>query len=461
MEDITLNEVLEAVKGQLINEGILNKFNVISTDTRKIEEGSIFIALKGENFNGNEFILEAIKKGAALCIIDELKFPKESLDINASIIKVENTKTALLMLAEYYRSTLPIKIIGLTGSTGKTTTKDITSALLMGKYKVFKTQGNFNNEIGLPLMIFNLDKSYEVAVLEMGMSNLNEIHNMSKAAKPDIALITNIGVSHLENLKTRQNILKAKMEITHFFQVENTLILNVDNDLLSEASNEERNYNLIKTGTTLAADYVAKNIILTENSVTFDVYYKEKLEYSGFKLNIPGKHNVLNAILAIAAAKLLGVTYEQMQEGLKTLTMTSMRLDIIKGRRFTLIDDCYNASPDSMKAAIDVLNDVKGKRKLAIVGTMRELGDNAYELHKEIGEYLKNKRIDCLITTGEFENAYKDGYDKSECFYCFESIDKINEFLKGFLMEEDVVMVKASRSMKFEKIVNEIKTLNF
>lgn len=460
MEFITLDNIINAVDGEKLVEGNIHKFNKVSTDSRKIEKDSIFIALKGDNFNGNNYITEASNKGAALCIIDEVNFEPKNLNPSTSIIKVKDTKKSLLDLAKYYRSTLDLKIIGITGSTGKTTTKDMTCSLLSEKFKVFKTKGNFNNEIGLPLMIFNLDNSYDIAILEMGMSNFGEIHNMTEAAVPDIAIITNVGVSHIENLKTRKNILKSKLEITDFFNSGSTLILNVDNDLLMEESKKDVPYKVIKTGTEKTADIKATNIKYNENSISFDIVTDNKLVYSEFKLNVPGKHNVLNALLAIVCGKIFNMSYEEMQNGIKNLSMTSMRLDIVKGEKFTIIDDCYNASPDSIKAAIDVLKSIKGNRKIAVLGTMRELGEDSYNLHKEVSSYAKDQSVDVLITLGEFSNAYGDGFENNKNFKTFEDIDKINEFLNVFIKKDDIILVKASRAMKFEKIVEALKLIN-
>lgn len=460
MELITLADITEALQGELYVKGSVCSFNKVSTDTRKIEPESIFIALKGDNFNGNDYVETASEKGAALCIVDEIKFDAENLKPELSVLKVVDTRKALLDLAEFYKSKLNIKVIGITGSTGKTSTKDMTYAILKEKFKVYKTQGNFNNEVGLPLTIFNLDKSYDIAVLEMGMSHFGEIHKMAKAARPDIALITNIGMSHIENLKTRENILKAKLEITDYFSSSNTLVINSDNDILSAFKEAPKGCSIIKTGTKEPADIVAENIVLKEDNISFDIYEGKKLVFKAFKINVPGKHNVQNALLSIAAGKLMGVNYNEMQKGIEKLDRTSMRLDIVKGDKFTIIDDCYNASPDSMKAAIDVLKNMKGKRKIAVLGSMREIGERSYSVHREIGEYAKENSLDILITIGEFSDAYKDGFSSSENFYSFDNSEEIIRFLKEFIEKDDIILVKASRAMKLEEIVKQLKDYN-
>ncbi|WP_315114431.1 UDP-N-acetylmuramoyl-tripeptide--D-alanyl-D-alanine ligase [uncultured Clostridium sp.] len=462
MEFLSIDEVVKAINGEMVKEGNFFKFNGVSTDTRKIEKGNIFFALKGESFNGNSYINVASDKGATLCIVDEIIFDKENIKECTSIIKVENTRRALLDLAEYYRSKLNIKIVGITGSTGKTSTKDLTAAALSSKYRVFKTEGNFNNEIGLPLMIFKLNNDYDIAVLELGMNNLGEIHRMCKAARPDIALITNVGISHIENLKTRENILKAKLEITDFFNEENVLIVNGDNDLLNSLSSDE--FNIIKTGFNNRGDYYAHHIILNEDSVSFKVSEENSGENEDIEINLPGKHNVWNALLSIACGRVLGMSLKEIKEGLKNnINTTGMRLDIIREEKYTIINDCYNASPDSMKAGIDVLINIKGERKIAVLGTMKELGDEAYNAHKEVGKYVAEKGIETLITLGEFNKAYEEGYinetkDIKKEILSFNDEDEVIKFLKSYIKYGDVLLFKASRAMKFEGIIEKLKT---
>lgn len=458
MENLTLKEIVEAVNGEIIKTGKESRYMAVSTDTRTIQKDSIFIALKGENFNGNHYAAEASKRGAAVCIVDELPNSTGDFDSDTVVIKVQSSKEALLSLAKYYRSRLKLKVVGITGSTGKTSTKDLVAAVLATKYKVFKTKGNFNNEIGLPLMIFKLTDEYDVAVLEMGMSNLGEIHRLADVSRPDLGIITNIGVSHIEYLKTRENILKAKMEITDFFSGNNTLIVNHDNDLLKTINTSS--YKLIRISSEEEnADYKAKNIALDEQSIHFTVADNSGDISPEFNFDIPGKHNVLNSLLAIACGKELGIAYEEMLESRYNLEFTSMRLDIVKGNKFTIIDDCYNASPDSMKAALDVLSNMAGKRKIAVLGTMKELGEESYRLHKEVSEYADSIKVDLLITVGEFKNAFKEGFSKGE-FIAFQSTEEAIEHLSKIIETDDVVLVKASRSMKFETIIEKLKLIN-
>lgn len=470
MEHMTFNEIVHAVQGNVVLQGNYCDFNKISTDTRKIEKDDIFIALKGENFNGNEYVKSASEKGAAICIVDQIKYKEEEVEKWTTIIKVEDTAKALLDLAEFYRSKLNIKIIGITGSTGKTSTKDLLAAALSYKYNVFKTQGNFNNEIGLPLMIFELDNSYDAAVLEMGMNNLNEIHRMAKAAKPDIALITNVGVTHIGNLGTRDNILKAKMEITHFFNEKNILILNGDNDLLSTIKNNE--FPIYTTGIENNVNFKAYNIKLGEHYVEFNIQEDEVEVKENFHVEVPGKHTVLNSLLAISCGKIMGMDYKEIKEGLKNLQTTAMRMDIIKGEKFSILNDCYNANPDSMKAAIKVLENLTSNRRVAILGTMGELGHEAFNSHREVGKYAAENGVDFLITFGEFNEAFEEGFrltysddfivnGEKKQYKAFKKYEEaVKYLLDEYLKQGDTILVKASRAMKFETIVEELKKSN-
>ena len=443
--ELTFKELVEAIDGKLIVESDNKEFNHICTDTRKIEKNNVFLALKGEVFNGNEYVNAALEKGASIAIVDEVLFDEK--EVRGNVIKVENTYDALLKLAKYYREKLKVKVVGITGSTGKTSTKDLVAAFLSGKYKVFKTKGNFNNHIGLPLMILSLDSSIEVAVLELGMSNLGEIHTLADCAIPDIALITNIGLSHIENLKTRENILKAKLEITDFFKKDNTLVVNSEDDYLKNLKEED--FKIIKTGYNELSNYKAKNVSLTESTTSFEIEDENKT-YK-FVLPMVGAHNVLNALLGIVASKILGVSYEEMLRGLDNIEATSMRLEFIKTNDYTIINDCYNASPDSMKAALDVLKNHSGERKIAILGTMRELGDESKRAHKEVAEYAKDK-ADILVSTGEYVEDYKLGFSEDNIMI-YETKEELIRAMKNFIKPNDVILVKASRGAKFEEIV--------
>ena len=446
MLELNLQEIVKATKGALLKEADVKEIKAVSTDTRKIEEGTMFIALKGENFNGNNYVLDAFNKGAKIAIVDEVKCDLNELKEDVALIKVENTGRALMDLAKFYREKLGLKVVGITGSAGKTSTKDLVAAVLSYKYKVFKTKGNFNNEIGLPLMILELDSTYDVAILEMGMRGLGQIKELAEIASPDLGIITNIGISHIEILKTRENILKAKMEIATFFDKNNTLVVCGNDDFLGALP--EAQYKIVKTGVGENFEIGAKNIALEELSSKFTVYDGEKEEE--FSLDMPGEHNISNLMLGIAIAKELGVSFEEMKRGLKNIEATSMRLELIKKDGFSILNDCYNSSPVAVKSAIDVMKNIEGKRRIAVLGTMRELGHKSEEAHMEIGKYAKENGIEKVLCFGDFSENIKEGYGEGCTVY--ENKEELIKDLLNIICEGDIILVKASRSLKFEEI---------
>ncbi|MDU2443886.1 MAG: UDP-N-acetylmuramoyl-tripeptide--D-alanyl-D-alanine ligase [Clostridium perfringens] len=446
MLELNLQEIVKATKGVLLKEADVKEIKAVSTDTRKIEEGTMFIALKGENFNGNNYVLEAFNKGAKIAIVDEVKCDLNELKEDVALIKVQNTGRALMDLAKFYREKLGLKVVGITGSAGKTSTKDLVAAVLSDKYKVFKTKGNFNNEIGLPLMILELDSTYDVAILEMGMRGLGQIKELAEIASPDLGIITNIGISHIEILKTRENILKAKMEIATFFDKNNTLVVCGNDDFLGSLPSAE--YKIVKTGVGENFKIGAKNIALEELSSKFTVYDGEKEEE--FSLDMPGEHNISNLMLGIAIAKELGVSFEEMKRGLNNIEATSMRLELIKKDGFSILNDCYNSSPVAVKSAIDVMKNIEGKRRIAVLGTMRELGYKSEEAHEEIGKYAKENGIEKVLCFGDFSENIKEGYGEGCTVY--ENKEELIKDLLNIICDGDIILVKASRSLKFEEI---------
>ena len=450
--DLSLSEIIEAVNGEILVNNHEVNINKVSTDTRKIEKDNLFIALKGENFNGNDYVTHAIEKGVSIVIIDEIKFEIEEVKGTSVIVKVKNAREALGDLARFYRKKIGVKVVGITGSTGKTSTKDLVAAFLSGKYKVFKTQGNFNNEIGLPLMILELSKEYDIAVLEMGTSNFGEINYLASIAIPDVAAITNVGVAHIEYLKSRENILKEKMCIADFFKDNNSLIVNCENDMLKTLEQGDK-FKIEKIGYDESYDVCARNVELTSEKTSFDVVTKDKESYR-FTLNMVGQHNVLNALLGIQISRDFGLTFEEMEKGLENFNATSMRLEIINKDKFTIINDSYNANPDSMKAAIEVLKCYSGARKIAVIGTMGELGDYAKEAHTQVGEFARGK-ADIVLTTGEFRQCYEEGF--KEGTRVFETKQELMESLANMIKKDDTILIKASRSEKFEEIIKYIE----
>ncbi|MBQ5696458.1 MAG: UDP-N-acetylmuramoyl-tripeptide--D-alanyl-D-alanine ligase [Clostridium sp.] len=451
--EMTFDELLNAIDGEVIVKGNTSNFNKLCIDTRKIEKDNVYLAIKGANFNGNDFAIKALEAGASIVIVDELNFNLNDIKENGNVIKVKNTREALLNLAKFYREKLGLKVIGVTGSTGKTSTKDLIAALLSAKYRVFKTKGNFNNDIGLPLMILELTSDIDVAVLEMGMSSLGEIELLAKVAKPDIGVITNVGLSHIENLKTQENILKAKMEITAFFGKDNVLIVNGEDELLKNISSDV--FKVKKIGYNHEYDVYASNIILREEETEFLAHAFG--EEAVFNLPMAGKHNVLNTMLAIEVSKSLNVSFEDMVRGVENLEATSMRLQVIKKQGLTIINDCYNASPDSMRSSLDVLSAYKNNRKIAILGDMYELGDESEKSHFEVGKYAKDK-VDTLIVIGKYIKNFKDGFNNDNIIMYNTKEECIKE-LENIIKLDDVVLVKASRGVKLENVVKKLEEM--
>lgn len=452
MKSLSLKEIISAVGG--IFKGNLNTSETfighITTDTRKIQEGDLFIPLKGDNFDGHDFLLQAFEKGASCCF-SETEAPFSNL------ILVKDTKKALKDLAKYYRSLFSIPVVAITGSVGKTTTKDLIASVLSQKYSVLKTEGNFNNEIGLPLTIFCLEEFHEVAVLEMGMNSFGEIHNLSEIAEPDIAVITNIGVSHIENLGSRNGILKAKCEIFDFMNEKGIAVLNADDDKLITLDNKLKNkinwYGIYNKSGIYADEIQSKGLE--------GIFCRIHTQLGEFCTDIPvsGEHMIYNAMSATIVGILLELNLEEIKKGIEQFTPSKMRMNILNTNAgIKIINDSYNANPVSMKAAIDVLKNAQ-KRTVCILGDMLELGEYTKIMHYEVGSYAAQKKIDCIICIGTFAKYIAEGAIKEKDSNVFFYADKEEFFERGLqiLKADDVVLVKASRGMHFEKIVEKIQ----
>lgn len=430
----------------------------ITTDSRKVSAGSLFIAIKGERSDGHTYISSVYEKGA-LCTISEKELPGEE----HPYIEVESSLQAIKDIAEYYREQLDIKVVGITGSVGKTSTKETVAAVLSQKYRVLKTAGNFNNELGLPLTIFRLREEDEVAVLEMGISDFGEMTRLTKIAKPDICVITNIGLCHLENLKSRDGILKAKTEIFQSMAKDGAIILNGDDDKLITVKEsggiQSQFFGIENTNGTTYADHIEN---LGMDGMAAQIHL---LNGTSFAVNIPvaGHHMVYNALAATVTGLALGVSSEQIKQGIESLETIAGRNHILKKNGLTVIDDCYNANPVSMKASIDVLSTAL-KRKVAILGDMFELGENEKELHAGVGTYLAGKDIDLLIAVGTLSenmaNAAKEACainnnKKLKTVY-FATRDEMLKKLDELIEENDTILVKASHGMEFPKVVEHL-----
>lgn len=453
MENLTVEDIVRESNGKLIlgdKKFICRNF---SKDTRIIEEGDIYIAIKGEKFDGNKFWREALEKGAVGVIIDKNNCTdddKRKFE-NKIIIEVEDTLEALYCIAKYKRSLYNIPVIAITGSVGKTSTKDIVANVVNKKYKTLKTIGNSNNNIGLPFTILRL-KDEEAMVLEMGMNHFGEIELLSSIAKPDICIITNIGTSHIGNLGSRENILKAKLEILKGCK-DPVVVINNDNDLLNKWYEENKeSIKIITYGIKNKSDFNAKNIKLETNRSIYDC----KIDGKDINITVPvgGEHFVLNSLCATAVGKTLDIEIQDIVNGIESFELTKNRMDITEIKsEIKVINDAYNASFESMKASLTVLAGFKENRKIAVLGDMFELGKFSKQLHEKVGTEVYKNNIDILICSGEnskyiVKQAEKEGMEKDKIFY-LENKDEIIELLNKIKRPKDIILWKASNGMKF------------
>lgn len=450
MEKMTLREVAQALGVSPEAYGD-REITDITIDSREAGEGFLFFAIKGDRFDAHDFVADVLAKGAVAAVCSR---PIEGAAADR-IIPVADTRAAFLALAKYYRSKFDIPVVGLTGSVGKTTTKEMVASVLSQKYKTLATQGNFNNEIGLPKMCFRLDGSYEAAVLEMGMSGFGEISRLTDTARPTVGIITNIGVCHIEMLGSREGILKAKMEILEGMSPDAPLIINGDNDLLPGGVKGIPNPVIVCGITCDNADCRAEDIVQNRDSMSFVIHYRG--ERYPVELPAVGMHNVYNACIAFACGMLLGVTPEQAVRGLSAYVPAGMRQKIVRRGGLTVIEDCYNASPDSIKAALRVLADFDCQRRIAVLGDMKELGSYSRTAHLECGRAAAERRIDVLLAYGPEAKAYIEGAGNGvpTALY-FDDKQALTKALCGMLADGDAVLFKASRAMKLEEIIQSV-----
>ena len=439
-------EIVEATRGILVSGNKDDEINFFSQDSRQMTNGGMYIPLKGERFDGHNFIESAFQTGAQAIISEK--------DVNYEdkiVIKVKDTHQALKDMASYLRNHCPVKVVGVTGSVGKTSTRDMVYSVVKQKYKTLKTEGNYNNEIGLPLTILRYHDE-EVLVLEMGMNHLQEMSRLSMIARPDIACITNIGTAHIGELGSRENILKAKLEITDGMKEGSTLIINQDNDMLQTV--ELPHLNVVRVGKGKEASIQASHIVLEETKSSFEVEYQGKKEI--IEVPVQGEHNISNALIAIAVGIELNISLEDIKKGIQEFKLTKNRMDILEKNHKTVIDGTYNASVDSMKSSIDVLANYK-KRKVAILADMLELGNYSQQLHEEVGSYVASKGIDILVCVGkEAKYIYQKARESMKDVYYFESNQEVIARLDELLKEDDVILVKGSHSMNLKEVVEKI-----
>lgn len=455
MKKIYVHDVLEKTKGEVLCGDTNKEIEEISIDTRTLKPGQTYLALKGENVDGIIFCKDAIEKGAKICFVQENIFTQEELEkLNekVTIIKVENVEDALVEMAKIKRKLYDIPVVGITGSVGKTSTKDVIAAVMEQKFNLQKTQGNQNNRLGLPLTIMGL-KNHDALVVEMGMNHAGEMSELTQIARPTLCVISNIGTSHIGNLGSRENILKAKLEILEGME-NGKIIINNDNDLLHKWNLEDKKETKITFGINENSNYVAKNIEMKEDGNKFTVEINSK-EYK-FETKKPGEPFILNALSAIAVGMEFGIPIEKIQKAIYEVELTKNRMDIEKINNVLIIKDYYNASYESIKPSLEYLSKLGKGKKIAVLGDIKEVGEFSKELHEKVGTEVVKNKIDILITVGIDAKyiAYKaieEGMPKENIF-AYDTNAQASNRLKKLAMPGDKILLKASNSMKFGEI---------
>ena len=464
MKNMTLTNIARACNGRLIYPAEDSRKETehaeaagVVVDSRKAGENFIFVATKGERVDGHRFIPDVFAKGA-LGVVCE----KEPESLPGPCIVVEDSFEALKQIGEFYRQQLPVKVVGITGSVGKTSTKEFVAAVLSMKYKVHKTLGNYNNEVGVPLTVLSMPEDTEVAVLEMGINHFGEMHNLSRIARPDICIMTNIGQCHLEFLGSREGILKAKSEMFDFMKEDGSVCINGDDDMLASIKEVKGKkpvtFGLSEQCRVYATDIKGKGLFGSEAMIHGNG------ESFAVQIPLPGEHMVYNALAAAAAGQLLGMTPEEIRDGIAAVESVSGRSHTVKLPDKVLIDDCYNANPVSMEAAIDLLLQADGRR-VAVMGDMFELGEQEKEMHARVGKYAAEKGVECIICAGKLARCIYEGAREAagerkdgpaaEIFY-FEDRESLLEGINQILKPGDTILIKASHGMGFEKVVEQL-----
>ena len=445
--NLKVTEIAKALGTNIDSQNIINR---VSIDSRDVDENTLFFAIKGERFDGHDFVKDVAEKGVGAVVCHK------QVECSAPVIYVEDTKDALVDFASYYRCSIKdLRVIGLTGSVGKTTTKEMVACVMEQSGETLKTEGNFNNEIGVPKTLFRLENTTKNAVIEMGMDGFGQISVLAKCAKPDCAIITNVGVSHIENLGSREGILQAKLEMLDGLKKGSSLFLNGDNDMLSTVENDD--YNIVFFGIeNKNCDILAEDINEIGLSTEF-VAVKGDIRQ---KITIPtvGIHNVYDALSAFAVGLEYGISPENIANGLKNYAPSGMRQRIRETNGITVIEDCYNASPDSQKAGLNSLCKIAKGRKIAVLGDMLEMGSYSETAHRTVGEYAAECNVDILYTYGEESKYMAESAKNKGMKNVFAFTDK-TELTKTLLSEietGDTLLFKASRGMKLEEVFEKI-----
>ena len=453
---LTLRQIAQACAGVCMNCDEDKKINDIVTDSRKITPESLFIALRGKNFDGHNFVSQVVASGAVCCVVDK-DFDNAE---NFPVIVVEDTLTAMQGIAAYYRRQFSIPSVAITGSVGKTSTKDMVACVLARKYKTLKTDGNFNNEIGLPLTAFRMSLDDQIAVFEMGMSSFGEISRLTKIAGPETAVITNIGFSHIEHLQSQENILKAKLEILDGLSSEGTVILNGDDPFLKGIEGSLAFETLYYGIENDSCDISAFNIKKYSDSSEFE--FKIEGEIYKAAIHVPGEHHIYNALAAILIGIKYNIPLDEIIAGIADFETGGMRQNVKRLSKYVLIEDCYNASPTSMKSGMEVLSvtvplsSSEPYRRVAVLGDMLELGEYSAQAHRSVGEMACDYDFDCLVAVGNnaadiANGAIEKGFKTSE-IYVFYNTETAGEHIKEIIKPNDIILLKGSRGMRLEEI---------
>ena len=452
----TLGTIAKIVEGHLVTVSMKDAvIEGISTDTRNIQVNNLFIPLVGEKFDGHNFAFDAIQKGAIATLWDR-KHPTPYLD--AGIIVVDDTLQAYQKLASSYLKATKAKVIGITGSNGKTGTKDILAAILEEKYRVHKTAKNLNNEIGVSKTIMEMDLDDQAIVLEMGMDHFGDIRTLTNIAKPDIAVITNIGDSHLQELGTKENIARAKFEILEGLKPDGVFIYNNDDEVLREVVKEYTiPQRIIKIGTREDSDVIIRPIRSDEEGSSFSIG-----EYA-YSIPFIGKHQIYNVSVAITIAGLMGMDYQEIVRGLSKVKLTGMRMELMHLPSFDILNDCYKSNPQSLTSCIETVYTMKGyKNKILILSDMLELGEDERRLHFFVGEKIDRDKIDYVICIGDLAKEIYNGANRNfnvNHLFHFETNEGVVKKVKELISEDTLIMVKGSRGMKLEKIIEMLKEI--
>ncbi len=447
---MTINDIRVVTGGELFLNGASLETCIgnVYMDSRKIEKGDVFVAAKGDKTDGHAYIGDVFAKGASLVICE--RKPEEE---NGAVLVVPSSISALKDIAAAYRETVCVPVVGITGSVGKTSTKEMVASVLSVAGPVLRTEGNMNNTLGLPMMVMRMRKEHTAAVLEMGISDFGEMHELSREAKPDVCVITNIGQCHLEFLHSRDGILKAKSEIFDYMSEDGSVYLNGDDDKLRTIT-EVKGKRPVFFGLSVTNDFYADNVVSKGLFGTSCMIHTPEGSFD-VSIPLPGRHMIYNALAAAAVGMHFNLSFDQIREGIAAAKAMGGRSNIMRLSDMVVIDDCYNASPQAMRGALDLLS-TANTRKVAILGDMFELGDNEEALHREIGTYCAG-RADILVCVGKLSRFMKEGAEgQTECI-CFETLKELKEKLPDILNADDTILVKASHGMHFSEIVDLLK----